>query len=173
MTLVMEVEARNTAQRYAIIFFFFGVKLGDSATITHGKLLQTFGDVAVSRAQAFRWHKMFSASRTFIENEQRSGRPSATRRGDNTARVRELVPSDRRLTAKMIADEVNTNRETVRLILTEPGNRSFDTNCRIGDEKNLRQDGAKESHRAAAGCTVERSFYIQMHYEDAAASLLT
>ena len=124
-------------------------------------------------------HKPFAGTKCFLQaehllkNEQRSGRPSATRRGDNTARVRELVPSDRRLTAKMIADEVNTNGETVRLILTEPGNRSFDTNCRIGDEKNLRQDGAQESHRAAAGCTVERSFYIQMHYEDAAASLLT
>ena len=33
--------------------------------------------------------------------------------GDNTARVRELV------IVKLIADELNTNRETVRFILTE------------------------------------------------------
>jgi hypothetical protein len=49
------------------------VKLGDSATITHGKLQQVFGDDAMSRAQALRWHKMFSESRTHIEDEQRSG----------------------------------------------------------------------------------------------------
>ena len=47
----------------------------------------------------------------------------------------------------MIAGEVNMNRETVRLILTvELGMRS------------LCQDGAQESHRATAGCAVERSF---------------
>ena len=76
MNLVMKMEARKIAQRYAV--FFICVKLGDSATITNGKLQQTFGDHAMSRAQAFRWHKMFSEGRTLVENEQRSGRPSAT-----------------------------------------------------------------------------------------------
>jgi len=110
------MEARNIAQRYAILFC---VKLGDSATTTHGKLQQAFGDDAMSRAQAFRWHKIFSEGRTIVEDEQRSGRPSTTRTSDNTARVRELVRSDRRLTVSMIADEVNVNREAVRRILTE------------------------------------------------------
>jgi len=73
----------------------------------------------MSGAQAFRWHKMFSASRTFVESEQRIGRPLTARTGDNTARARELVRSDQRLTIKMIADEVNMNLETVRLTLTE------------------------------------------------------
>ena len=73
----------------------------------------------MSRTQAFRWHKVFSEGRIFVEDEQRSGQPSATRTGDNTARVRELVRSDRRLAVRMIADEVNMNRETVHLILSE------------------------------------------------------
>ena len=73
----------------------------------------------MSRAQAFRWHNMFSEGRIVVEDEQRSGRPSATRTSDNTARVTELAQSDRRLTVKMIADEVNVNREAVRLILIE------------------------------------------------------
>ena len=72
----------------------------------------------MSRAQAFRWHKMFSEGKTIVENE-RSGRPSTTLTSDNTARVRELVRSYRRLTVTMIADEVNVNREAVRRILTE------------------------------------------------------
>jgi hypothetical protein len=80
--LVVEMEARNIAQRYAI---FFCVKLGDNATTTHEKLQQAFGDDAMSRAQAFRWHKMFSEGRTLVEDEQRSGRPSTIRTGDNTA----------------------------------------------------------------------------------------
>jgi len=73
----------------------------------------------MSRAQAFRWHKKFSEGRTFVEDEQASGRPSTTRTSDNTARVRELVRSDRRLAVNMIADEVNLNREAVHQLLTE------------------------------------------------------
>jgi hypothetical protein len=46
------------------------VKLGDSATTTHGKLYQVFGEYAVSRAQAFRWHSMVSEGRTLVEDEQ-------------------------------------------------------------------------------------------------------
>jgi hypothetical protein len=37
-----------------------------------------FGDVGVSRAQGFRWLKMFSEGRTNVEVELCSGRPSAT-----------------------------------------------------------------------------------------------
>jgi len=74
--------ARNIAQRHAI---FFCDKLGDSATTTHGKLQQAFGDGAMSRAQAFRWHKMFSEGRTTVKDEQRSGQPSTRRTSDNTA----------------------------------------------------------------------------------------
>jgi hypothetical protein len=58
---------------------------------------------------------MLSEGRTLVEDEQHSGRPSTTsttRTGDNTAQVRELIWSDGRLTARMIADEVNMNQET-------------------------------------------------------------
>jgi hypothetical protein len=61
----------------------------------------------MSRAQAFGWHKMCSEGRILDEDEQGSGRPSTTRTGDNTARERELVQSERSLTVNMTADEVN------------------------------------------------------------------
>jgi len=73
----------------------------------------------MSRAQAFRWHKMFSEGRNIVEDEECGGRTSTKRTSDNTARVRELFRSDRRLTVKMIADEVSVNREAVSRILTE------------------------------------------------------
>jgi hypothetical protein len=77
-------ENDNTEYRSAV-YHFFCVKLGDSATIALGKLQQAFGDDAMSRAQAFRWYKMFSEGRTIVEYEQRSGLPSTTRTSDNTA----------------------------------------------------------------------------------------
>jgi hypothetical protein len=108
----MEMEACNITQRY--VCHVLCVKLGESATTTHGQLQQAFGDHAMSTAQAFRWPKMFSEGRMLVEDEQRSRLPSAKQTGDNTAQLRELVQSDRRFTVKMIADEVNMNRETVR-----------------------------------------------------------
>ena len=98
---------------------FFCVKLGDSATTTQEKLQQAFGDDAMSRAQAFPRCKMFSEGKTIVKDEEGSGRPSTTQTSDDTARVRELVRSDRRLTVNMIADEVNVNQEAVDRILTE------------------------------------------------------
>jgi hypothetical protein len=65
----MEMEAPNITQHYAIFFY---VTLGDTATTTHGKLQQAFGDDAMSRAQAFCWCKMFSERRTLVEDEQYS-----------------------------------------------------------------------------------------------------
>jgi hypothetical protein len=96
-------------------------------------------------------------------DKQRSGRPSATRTGDNTARVREFVPSDRRLTFRIIADEVNMNREIVRFTLTEE--LAMRKICATMMPRNL-----TKSQRDARLSTV---FDIQMHYGDAAASLLT
>jgi DNA polymerase III epsilon subunit-like protein len=68
-------HGNGSTKHRAALCHLFCVKLGDSATTTHGKLQQAFGDDAMSRAQAFRWHKMFTKGRTIVEDEQRSGRP--------------------------------------------------------------------------------------------------
>jgi len=49
----------STEHRAAVCHLCFCVILGDIATTTHGKLQQPFGDDVMSRAQAFRGHKMF------------------------------------------------------------------------------------------------------------------
>jgi hypothetical protein len=83
-------HGNGSTEHRAALCHLFCVKLSGSATTTHGKLQQAFGDDAMSRAQAFLWHKMFSEGRTLVEDEQSSGRPSATRTSDNTTWVREL-----------------------------------------------------------------------------------
>ena len=67
---------------------FFCVKLDDSATTTHGKLQQAFGDNAMSRAQSFRWHKMFSEGRTIVvssaaDNHQQHGQVTTQHEYEN------------------------------------------------------------------------------------------
>jgi AraC-like DNA-binding protein len=106
---------------------------------------------------------MFYEHRSHVEDEQRSRLPLATRTGDNIARVRELFRSDRKLTVRMISDEVNMNRETVHFILyAELGMRKI---CAQMVPRNL-----TEQQRDAWLSAV---FDIQMHYDDTAASLLT
>jgi len=71
---VCEPRHENGSTEYrSEVCHLFCVKLDDSATTTHRKLQQVFGDDAMSRAQAFHWHKMFSEGRTIVEDEQRNG----------------------------------------------------------------------------------------------------
>jgi hypothetical protein len=116
----------------------------------------------MSRAQAFQWHSVFSEGRTLVEDEQRCGRPSATRTGDNTARVRDLFLSDRILTVRMIADEGNMNRETVRFILLK----------NWGSEKICAKMVLRNLTEQQRDTRLSVVFDIQMRYGDAAASLL-
>ena len=142
---------------------FSCVKLCDIATTTHGKFQQAFGEDATSRACGFRWHKMFSEGRTLIEDDAAQRMTISNTDRWNIARVRELIRYDIRLTVRIIADEVNMNRETVCLIPTEElGMRKI---CAQMVPRNL-----TEQQRHARLSAV---FDIQMHYGDAAASFVT
>ncbi|VVC25895.1 Hypothetical protein CINCED_3A017953 [Cinara cedri] len=105
----------NFEQRCAIRFCF---KLGHSATETFQKLQQVYGESVLSRAQVFRWFKAFSEGREAIEDEPRSGRPSTAKTDENVIRVRDLVRSDRRLTVRMIGEQLGLTHTTVHHILT-------------------------------------------------------
>jgi len=73
----------------------------------------------LSRSQEFKWYKAFSEGRESIKNEPRSGRLSTSKTDNNVEIVRALLRSDRRLTVRMIASELNLNHTTVHQILTE------------------------------------------------------
>jgi hypothetical protein len=61
VSLVMELEARNIAQRY--VCYLLCVKLGDSAITTYDKLQQAFGD------QQCQEHKPFAGTKYFLKVE--------------------------------------------------------------------------------------------------------
>ena len=73
----------------------------------------------MSRARVFEWHKRFASGRTDVEDDPKSGRPTTSRNEENIQKVKKLVRSDRRLTVRMLAEELGLRRESVRLILTE------------------------------------------------------
>jgi len=73
---------------------------------------------ALSRSQVLKWYKAFSEGRESIKGEPRSGKPSTSKTDNNVEIVLALVWSDRRLTVRMIASELNLNHTTVHHILT-------------------------------------------------------
>jgi len=53
------------------------------------------------------------------KDEPRSGQPKTQRTDTNVDRVRTLVRSDRKVSVRVIAEEFNMNRKTVRQIVKE------------------------------------------------------
>jgi len=60
-----------------------------------------------------------SEGRESVTDEERSGRQATSRTEETIANIRQIVRKNRRLTVRTIAEQVNTDRETVRKILTE------------------------------------------------------
>ena len=84
------------------------------------KLLQeVYGDDTMSRTCTFESHRRFKEGREEVEDDHRSGRPSTSRTDENVERLRQKVWSDRRLTVRMIADELGMNSERLWRIITE------------------------------------------------------
>jgi hypothetical protein len=69
---------------------------------------------AVKKSSVFEWHWWFKEGREDVQDDPRSGQPKTQRTDANVDRVRTLVRSDRRLGVRVIAEELNMNRETVR-----------------------------------------------------------
>jgi transposase len=97
----------------------FCVKLGKRPTETYEMLQSVFGDEALSRSSILEWFKRFKDGREDLQDDARSGRPSTSRNTDKIVNVREMVTQDLRFTLRMLSDELNINKETIRQILHE------------------------------------------------------
>ena len=95
----------------------FVVKLKKTPTECFKLLKKIYGEDVMSRTQIFEWRKRFEKGREDVEDYPKTGRPSTTRTDGNITRVNQLVRSDRRLTVRIISDELSLNRESVRTIL--------------------------------------------------------
>ena len=107
---------RSLEQRYAIKFC---AELGKSGSETLQLLRTAYGDAVLSSAQVLRWHKTFKNGRESFEDEQRAGRPSTSRTENNVDRVTAVLDRDRRLSVRLIAEEVLIPKTDVHRIITE------------------------------------------------------
>jgi hypothetical protein len=82
-------------------------------------LTEAYGADAMKKSSVFEWHKRFKEGREDVKDDERTGHPKTHRTYENVEIMRKLVYSDRRLSVRMMAEELNLDRETVRKIFTE------------------------------------------------------
>jgi len=103
-------------QRLAITFYF---KAGKSATQTLKMVNAAYGDQALYRSNVFRWYGRFRDGREDIEGDPRSGRPTECRNDNNVEKISHLLLQNRHLSLRMLANEVNIGKDTVRKTVVE------------------------------------------------------
>jgi hypothetical protein len=113
---VTKMERNKLEQLYAIKFCAY---LEEVATDMYEKIQEAFGNDSLTRAQVFRWHKDFGKLRETVEVEPRPGRPVSVRTSTNVERVGAFIRQDRRLTFRIITDELDINECTVHQIVTQ------------------------------------------------------
>ena len=77
-----------------------------------------YGKKVLNRPNVFRWYSRFREGMELVEDE-RYGRPKATRNEANIAAVADLVKNDRRIASRMIAESLNIPKTVVLRILRE------------------------------------------------------
>ncbi|GBM79959.1 Putative uncharacterized protein FLJ37770 [Araneus ventricosus] len=97
----------------------FCFKLGRTATETHEMLVKVYGVDAVSKKCVFEWFKRFRDEMEDVKDEPRSGRPPTSTTSDNIERVRRMIADDRRLSLRMIAEELQISLDSVSNIIHE------------------------------------------------------
>jgi len=115
-TVGRKMSDKNLEQQINIKFC---VKIGKSASETLALLTVAYGEYSMKKSSVFEWHRWFKEGREDVQDDPRSGQPKTQRTDENVDRVGTLVHSDRRLDVRVIAEELNMNRETVRQIVKE------------------------------------------------------
>ena len=112
-SLIMDLSME---QWLAIKFCF---KAGKSATETLQMINAAYGDEALSCSNVFQWYGWFHEGQEDIEDNPRSGQPTECRNDNNVEKISQLLLQNGHLSLRMLADEVNTGKGTVRKIVVE------------------------------------------------------
>jgi len=97
----------------------FLVKLGKNGPEIHQMLQQVYGEYALKERTVFKWVHHFWEGREDPKDDARTGCPSTSSGNENIDRVRSLMLSDRRLTVRMIAEELGLGKSSIHTILMD------------------------------------------------------
>jgi hypothetical protein len=80
-------------------------------------LKQLYVDNALSRTRVCEWYTRFWDVHENLEGDESNGQPTAVRTPDMIETVRELISADHLMTLRMMEEELEISRETIRRIL--------------------------------------------------------
>lgn len=96
----------------------FHAKSGINATKTFESMKKVYGNLCLSRATVFDWHKRFREDRESLEDDEGKPKPRTTHNADTIKKVGDYLADDENASVRMISEDLHINRETVRLIIT-------------------------------------------------------
>jgi len=91
----------------------FPVELGKNGPEIHHMLQQVYGEYALKERTVSKWVLHFRECRENPKDNARLGPPSTSSGNENIDRVHFLILSDRRLTVKMIAEELGLGKSSI------------------------------------------------------------
>jgi len=77
-----------------------------------------YGDPAVTMKTVYKWFERLRKGCESVEGEKSSGRPSTAKTQENVERVSEMIRSNKRLTIREIAEDLNISYGSVQNLLT-------------------------------------------------------
>ena len=95
----------------------FCVSNGITATESLKMLQKCFGESTLSRTQVFEWHKAFREGREVVENFPHASCPSTSINVDDIEKVKKIVPENRRVGIREVAEAVNISHGSTQHIV--------------------------------------------------------
>ena len=97
----------------------FCVKLEKKFAETYELIKKVYGDDCMSRTQVYTWFALFKNCREDLNDDLRPSRSEVSNRADVVEKVREIIGIDAKFTTRMLAEELNTSKNTIWRILIE------------------------------------------------------
>ncbi|KAJ8944902.1 hypothetical protein NQ318_012711 [Aromia moschata] len=107
---------KTLEERYAMKFC---VKLNKTPKDTYDMLKEASRYVCMSYSQTMKWHKSLRKGREDVNEEARSGPPSTSRTDEHGTQVGEFLYTDRRMSVRMISEQLNLPKTIIHEIISE------------------------------------------------------
>lgn len=104
--------------KYRAVIEFLTLE-GISASEIHPRLINVYGDNAPSYATVCRWNNEFKHGRETLHDDARSGRPAISVNSTNAASVKKLLDTDRRLSIRVLSEQLHLSRTAIETIISQ------------------------------------------------------
>ena len=82
-------------------------------------LTVAYGETTLDQSNIYRWYKMFSEGREYVNDKDHAGRPSTSTTDENNGEVKKIVLANRQITVREVAEDLNISTGSCHSIFTE------------------------------------------------------